>query len=362
MNDTFTYTINDGTGLTSTATVTIVVSGVNDAPVVQELSLMTTEETTVDFSEDDAKALASDPDAGSMVTFVEFRSIAGTDPTLGTIEDLGGGMFRYDPNGQFNSLAEGATGTDTFEYVVVDDTGLTSIGTVTVTITGVNDAPIAVDDPGNDNGAAFTTTEDDDLTIGVAHPLAIDSDPDDGDTVSIQSVDGTSIMGATVSLVGSMITYETTSVSGFQNLAEGDQIIDSFDYTIRDGQGETAIATITVTITGVNDAPTPVDDSLTTDEDSTVGFTEAGLLDDDTDPDDGDLLSLASVEATMETIGTRRRGERRFPVHGNGFRGCVDDGPGHGHDYRCERCAGRRGRRLVGREHGATDDARCACQ
>jgi len=56
------------------------------------------------------------------------------------------GTYIYDPNGAFDSLLPGQSGTDTFDYVITDPSGETDTATVTLTILGVNDAPIAVDD------------------------------------------------------------------------------------------------------------------------------------------------------------------------------------------------------------------------
>ncbi|WP_040678441.1 VCBS domain-containing protein, partial [Pannonibacter phragmitetus] len=63
--------------------------------------------------------------------------------TLGTVVNHGDGTFTYDPAGAFEHLAAGETATDTFLYRVTDSNGLSSQQTVTVTITGQNDAPVA---------------------------------------------------------------------------------------------------------------------------------------------------------------------------------------------------------------------------
>ena len=56
------------------------------------------------------------------------------------------GSYRYDPNGQFESLRAGQTATDTFTYTLADAAGATSTAAVTITIQGANDAPLAVND------------------------------------------------------------------------------------------------------------------------------------------------------------------------------------------------------------------------
>jgi len=52
------------------------------------------------------------------------------------------GSYTYDPNGAFDSLAEGQSTTDTFSYTTSGTTGVTDTATVTITIDGLNDAPV----------------------------------------------------------------------------------------------------------------------------------------------------------------------------------------------------------------------------
>ena len=64
-----------------------------------------------------------------------------TTNTLGQVTDNGDGTFNYDPNGQFDALDAGETATDVFGYTISDGEGGTSIATVEITITGIDDAP-----------------------------------------------------------------------------------------------------------------------------------------------------------------------------------------------------------------------------
>src|SRR5204862_59085 len=65
---------------------------------------------------------------------------------------------------------------------------------------------------------------------------------------------------------------------------------DSFTYKANDGQADSGIATVNITITGVNDAPVAVNDSFTTAEDTTLNVVASGVLSNDSDVD-GDTLS-----------------------------------------------------------------------
>jgi len=55
------------------------------------------------------------------------------------------GTFTYNPNGVFESLAEGVNGSDSFTYTISDGNGGSDTATATITITGVNDAPTVND-------------------------------------------------------------------------------------------------------------------------------------------------------------------------------------------------------------------------
>ncbi|MFT6452971.1 MAG: VCBS repeat-containing protein, partial [Halocynthiibacter sp.] len=136
---------------------------------------------------------------------------------------------------------------------------------------GTNNAVLAGDD-------AFATDEDTALVIEGADLLANDLEFD-GDAMAITGVDATSASGASVSLSGGQITYDAGGI--FDALGEGDTAEDTFTYTVDDGKGGTDTATVTVSITGVNDAPSiiaPVSVSVaenTTDILAVIGATDA---------------------------------------------------------------------------------------
>ena len=96
------------------------------------------------------------------------------------------GTFDYNPNGAFESLAVGEQGMESFTYQITDINGeVSNPGTVTITIDGVNDAPVATDDSGVD----FTTDEDNSFTTG--NVLDNDSDTDVTDILSVSGFDTT---------------------------------------------------------------------------------------------------------------------------------------------------------------------------
>ena len=147
----------------------------------------------------------------------------------------------YTPNPNFS-------GQDSFTYTVSDGT-LTGPdpGTVTVTVTAVNDAPVAVDDTG-------ATNEDTAVDINV---VANDTDAE-GDTLSVSAV-GTGDDGPSNG-TAALMSGSTTEVTYTPNPNFSGQ--DSFTYTVSDGTltGPDP-GTVTVTVTAVNDAPAAVDDT-----------------------------------------------------------------------------------------------------
>ncbi len=242
VSDTFTYTVSDGHGGTDTATVTVKVTGVNDVPTANDDSgtSFTTDEDTL-FTTGNVLVNDTDPDASDTLVVDNFN-ISGT---LGVVTDNGNGTFGYDSNGQFDYLAVGEQASDTFIYTVSDGHGGTDTATVTITITGVNDAPTANDD----SGASFTTNEDTLFTTG--NVLVNDSDPDASDTLSVAGFDTTATLGLVTDNGDGTFEYDPNGQ--FESLAVGATATDAFTYTVSDGYGGTDAATVMITITGVQD-------------------------------------------------------------------------------------------------------------
>jgi VCBS repeat-containing protein len=167
------------------------------------------------------------------------------------------GSYTYDPNGKFDSLAAGRTTTDSFNYTVSDGAGGTSTATATITITGVNNAPVAVAD-------AATVAEDAVLAVPAKGVLANDIDVDTGTTLVVTAVNGNAAsVGSAITLAsGAKVTMKadgsyTVDTSGkYGSLAAGETVTESFSYTVSDDARGSATGKATVTITGVNDAPT----------------------------------------------------------------------------------------------------------
>src|SRR5207253_5040293 len=123
------------------------------------------------------------------------------------------------------------------------------IATVSITIAGATDAPVALND-------SYTTAEDTTLTVAAPGVLVNDSDVD-GDSLSAVLVSQPAHGSLTLNSNGSFSYTPAANYNG----------ADSFTYKANDGQADSGIATVNITITAVNDAPVAVNDSYSTAED-----------------------------------------------------------------------------------------------
>ncbi|OLO06315.1 hypothetical protein BTW08_18145, partial [Salinicola sp. MH3R3-1] len=287
---TFSYTAtdNDG-GVSEPKTVTITVTGTNDAPVAQAAAA-TTEENTVLTGQVPA---ASDVDG----TIAGYALDTGVGQGNGTLNFNADGSYTFTPGADFDSLAAGESRDITFSYTATDnDGGVSAPKTVTITVTGTNDAPVAVADTGS-------TGENATLNINAAlGVLANDSDVDGG-TLSVSAANGVtdSVGQAITGTNGGTFTlnadgsYSFNPGTAFDRLAAGQTDTTKVSYTVSDGQGGTVTSTLTVTVTGTNDAPVAVADTGSTGENATLNIAAAqGVLANDSDVDGG-ILSVSAV-------------------------------------------------------------------
>jgi VCBS repeat-containing protein len=222
-SDSFTYTIIDGNGGTDTATVSLTITAVNDAPVAADESYNTSEDAPLSVSVPGVLGNDSDVD-GNTLTAIQVSS-----PSNGSLTLNSDGSFTYTPNQNFN-------GSDSFTYKANDAQADSNLATVTITVNPVNDDPTA-------NTDAATVAED--STNNAINVLANDScAPDTGETLTVTAV-STPTHGTTA-FTASGVTY-TPAANYFGS--------DSFTYTVSDGHGGSDTATVNITVTNVNDAP-----------------------------------------------------------------------------------------------------------
>ncbi|MEW8615884.1 MAG: Ig-like domain-containing protein [Candidatus Thiodiazotropha endolucinida] len=335
-----TIDISDGDGGTSlTQNLTLNVSSVNDAPVVDLNGADGAgEDFAATFTEGggavnvvDTDATISDVDnttyqnlsinlSGFLDGVSEQITIAGYVFTYGTSDnqirtvgstdfeidfdgtgfnvmlDGGGGM----PEADLQSLLRGVTyentsqdptaGDRTINFFAQDSSLLNSpVATSTITVNPQNDAPTATDNANSvsENGFVSGNVITDDSGSGV------DSDPE-GDGLQVTQVEGGAYTpGLPVTLAsGAQVTFQsngsyTYNTNGqFDGLGAGSSVDDNFTYQIGDGNGGFDTATVTITINGSNNAPVITSAGLTLDEGQTVTLGVANFAVSDADDTD----------------------------------------------------------------------------
>ncbi len=201
--------------------------------------------------------------------------------------------FSLNSDGSFSYQHDGSESvTDTFVYSINNNAGGSSSATATISITPVNDAPIAVDD-------INSTTEDSPLSVSSGSGLLVNDSDNENDSLLVSEFDSISTNGAIVSVnADGSYTYDPTSAIALQALANNNQLVDTFNYTISDGNDGLDTATVSITVLGANDKPIANNDSTTTDEDTILYVAAAnGVLANDTDPEN-DSLSVTAFDVT----------------------------------------------------------------
>ncbi|RXK02444.1 VCBS domain-containing protein [Halarcobacter bivalviorum] len=320
--ESFDITIDDGKGLTDVKTVTVTITGTNDEVVLSS--------TVVDG---DVVEDASDPvlsDSGEIgftdVDLSDSHTVSVGNASAGALGVLtasitegndgdGAGVVSWEyevSNADVQYLSAGETKEESFDITIDDGKGSTDVKTVTVTITGTNDAPIITGGP--DSAQLIETdsslTENGELTVSDVDILDLVSASVDSVTIG-----GTSATKPTNAEVLAMLSLsplaildntETTDTlswsfdsgsEAFDYLAEGETLI--FEYTIKatDDKGAFDTETVTITITGTSDNEPPVleADSFDIVEDSAVGAYVGTVV--ATDPN-GDSLTFTLLNHT----------------------------------------------------------------
>jgi len=294
-NTSFRWNGFDGFSYTTAANVNISVTPLNDKPVLADVIKSGIEDATITFTTTDFTNAFSDVDADQLASIkiitlpangvLKLNGVNVTVNQLISSADLSNLIFVPDAN--FN-------GGTSFKWNATDGAVFADLPEdVIITITPVNDLPVAVNDIGSVN-------EDNTLTVSAGSGLlSNDSDVDTGTTLTISSftfpgISGSPVIGAPFNIpnVGS-ITINADGSYSFTPLTNYSGAVPIITYTVNDGNGGTATATLTLTINAVNDAPLAVDDTGTVTEDVLLSVpASAGLLSNDTDPD-GDGLTIS---------------------------------------------------------------------
>jgi large repetitive protein len=294
---TFTVTASDGGLSSGTATVTLTLAAVNDAPTLAGIAVSGTEDTTFTFTAADFTGAYTDPESTALASITVatlpatgLLKLSGTNVTASqviTAADLPN--LTYEP-------AANENGAKTFT-VTASDGGLSSAAaTVTLTLAAVNDAPTLA-------AIAVSGTEDTTFTFTAADFTGAYTDPESTALASITMA----TLPATGLLKLSGVNVTASQVITAANLgnltyvpAANENGAKTFTVTASDGGLSSGTATVTLTLAAANDAPTLAAIAVSGTEDTTFTFTAADFTGAYTDPESTALASItvATLPAT----------------------------------------------------------------
>ncbi|MCL1142371.1 Ig-like domain-containing protein [Shewanella gaetbuli] len=270
--DSFIYQAFDGVAVSNSIEVQLVINSINDAPVAVDDSVNIDEDVVSTLN-----ILANDTDEEGGI--VVANVIIVQQPVHGSLSvSTASGAVTYTPDNHYY-------GVDNFRYKVTDTGGAESnIATVDINIQPVNDSPTAVSD---------VITTDEDVAISV-NLLSNDSDID-GDQLDLASVVMVKapVNAQSVTIVNGELQY--TPIKNYVGT-------DVLQYQVADQHGALSqIASVYISIIGVNDAPVALDDTAQTDEDTAVVI---DILQNDSDIEDGTIEANAIVITTPPQFGS----------------------------------------------------------
>jgi VCBS repeat-containing protein len=235
----------------------------NEAPVASPDSFSTDEDLQLTVPASGVLENDTDEDGNPL------SALLVSNPIHGDLNLEADGSFTYMPDSDFS-------GSDHFNYRATDGLALSNIVAVTITVSALNDPPVALDD-------SFSLTEDTPLVIDPPGILSNDSDVD-SEAITATLVVSPSHGSLTLDADGGFTYTPSSNYFG----------TDSFSYRGSDGLSLSEIATVTLTIEPVNDAPVVGEDTFVTIQGSTLEIDAPGVLANDTDVD-GDELSAELI-------------------------------------------------------------------
>jgi hypothetical protein len=264
--ETIPYSVRDQYGGLKSGTITATVSAINDPPTANADNLTIAGNSTNNVLD----VLANDSPGSDANDALTIQSVS-TPSKGGTVTITNNGTrLTYSPK-------SGYTGAEQFTYTVRDKAGDQKTATVNITVTTANAPPTATND-------AYTVVED--AAAANFNVVANDSTADAGETIAVSAV-GTPSAGGTVQIVngGQAISYKpAANFFGTETVT----------YTLRDSRGATATATVTFTVTGVNDAPVARADTVQILKGSTNSTVNV-LTNDESGPRETETLTITSV-------------------------------------------------------------------
>src|ERR671911_1276240 len=264
-------TLNGGADTSAEQSFRIHVSAVNDAPIAHADTMATNEDTKLVFPSSD---LVGNDDSGADNEASQTLAVTEVyEGANGTVSLDSNGNFTFTPEANFSGDA-------TFRYLVCDDGSPSkcSVQEAAVNVTAVNDAPVADDQ-------SVTTDED------TAREVSLSASDVEGDALGYTIVSAP--QHGIVSGKGANLTYTP---------AEEYRGPDSFTFKASDGIADSDLATVSIAVNSVNDAPVANDDTMSTNEDTPLVFAASQLLgNDDPGPanESGQTLTVTAVDQAI---------------------------------------------------------------
>ncbi|TLM99834.1 tandem-95 repeat protein, partial [bacterium] len=231
----------------------------------------TAEDTPLTVAAPGVLANDTDPESGPLTAVLASQA------AHGAVVLNAAGSFTYTPDANWH-------GTDSFTYTASDGNFSSAAATVTLTVSAVNDAPNAWAD-------AYPVQEDQTLTQAEPGILGNDSDPD-GDGITADLVSGPAHGTLTLNADSSFTYVPDANWNG----------TDSFAYRAFDGGLYSSAATVTLTVSPVNDAPTGQADAYSTDEDLPLQVAPPGVLGNDSDLENDPLTAAVASDPAHGTL------------------------------------------------------------
>lgn len=259
---------------------------VNDLPVVAASSESGVEDNEIILQIDDLLAGADDVEDGSNLRFDGVDSSLNGDVYVNHADNT----IHFIPDDNYFGDAG-------FRYNVSDTEGGIAQGYVAISLTGVNDAPLAEDD---EKIVGWSNNRYENVYLASTF---LNNDIDvDGDPLSIVSVSGAEFGAVSLDAAGN-IHYTAVSDDWVG--------IDTFTYTISDGQGETSTAKVSLDVK-INTSPDVYPEIVYTEEDVISIIKQEDLLANDSDVD-GDVMKIIGVDQAEHcTVELLANGDIKF--------------------------------------------------
>ncbi len=256
--DSFTFKVNDGTVDSAVAIVSINVTQQNDTPVANAQSIATQEDTAI------AITLSGSDVESSTLTYTIVNG-----PVHGQLTGNGNAQS-YLPNGNYN-------GEDSFTFKVNDGTVDSAVAIVSINVTQQNDTPVA-------NAQSIATQEDTAIAI----------------TLSGSDVESSTL---TYTIVNGPVHGQLTGNGNAQSYLPNGNYNgeDSFTFKVNDGTIDSAIATVSINVTQVNDAPVATDGAWITLKNTEIELNLNNLV---SDVDNNEVLTISLIAPASVSNGS----------------------------------------------------------